>query len=84
MNTKILPDSPSDMSSSTEQASDARGSGRSVAFGNLLVPIDFSEHSKKTIGIRDTTGRFHDRKYQDIACFSDTGISRSVLLGTLS
>ena len=38
------------MSTSSEQASDARSNDRLVTYQNLLVPIDFSEHSKKTIG----------------------------------
>jgi nucleotide-binding universal stress UspA family protein len=50
MNTNILPDLHSGVSSSTERAAnDDGGSCRLVAYGNLLVPIDFSEHSKKTI-----------------------------------
>ena len=40
----------SGVSSSTERApDDDGGSCRLVAYRNLLVPIDFSEHSKKTI-----------------------------------
>jgi len=50
METKNPPDSPSGVSASSEKASDARGHDRLVTYQNLLVPIDFSEHSKKTIG----------------------------------
>jgi universal stress protein A len=49
MKTKIPQDPPSGASSSSEQAFDARGSDRLRAYSKLLVPIDFSEHSKKTI-----------------------------------
>lgn len=49
MKEKIPVDTPSDVSSSSEKAFDARGSDRLLPYNNLLVPIDFSEHSKKTI-----------------------------------
>ena len=50
METKNPPDSPPSVSISSEQASDARSNDRLVTYQNLLVPIDFSPHSKKTIG----------------------------------
>jgi nucleotide-binding universal stress UspA family protein len=50
METKYPPDSPSGVSTSSEQASDGRSNDRLVTYQNLLVPIDFSEHSKQTIG----------------------------------
>jgi universal stress protein A len=49
MKTNMPPNPSSDVSSLSEQAFDARASHRLVDYCNLLVPIDFSEHSKKTI-----------------------------------
>jgi universal stress protein A len=49
METKNPPDSPSGVSTSSEKASDTRGNEPLVTYQNLLVPIDFSELSKKTI-----------------------------------
>ena len=49
METKISPDQPSDVSSSSEQSRGARGSDHLIGYRSFLVPIDFSEHSKKTI-----------------------------------
>ena len=50
METKNPPDSPPGVSISNEPVSDARSDDRLVTYQNLLVPIDFSPHSKKTIG----------------------------------
>jgi nucleotide-binding universal stress UspA family protein len=50
METKNPPDSPSGVSISSEPVSHARSNDRLVTYQNLLVPIDFSPHSKKTIG----------------------------------
>jgi nucleotide-binding universal stress UspA family protein len=49
MKTNVPLDPPSDASSLSEQAVDAGGSHRLADLCNILVPIDFSEHSKKTI-----------------------------------
>jgi nucleotide-binding universal stress UspA family protein len=49
MKTKVTPEEPSSLSSSSEQVSETSARDRSAAFRNLLVPIDFSEHSKKTV-----------------------------------
>jgi nucleotide-binding universal stress UspA family protein len=49
MKRKMPPDSPSEASSSSIQASDSRGSDQVVAYRSFLAPIDFSEHSNKTI-----------------------------------
>jgi nucleotide-binding universal stress UspA family protein len=49
MNTKIPPDSPSDLASSKKQEPDAGESDSLAAYRKFLVPIDFSGHSKKTI-----------------------------------
>jgi universal stress protein A len=37
------------VSASSDQTDDAHGSERMIAYGLFLVPVDFSEHSKKTI-----------------------------------
>jgi len=50
METKNPSDSPSGVSTSSEPISDVRDNDPVVTYQNLLVPIDFSEHSKKTIG----------------------------------
>jgi universal stress protein A len=49
METKISPDQSAGASSSSEQPRDAGGSDRLISYRSFLVPIDFSEHSKKTI-----------------------------------
>ena len=49
METKIFPDQPAGASSSSEQPGDAGGNDRLISYRSFLVPIDFSEHSKKTI-----------------------------------
>jgi universal stress protein A len=49
MKTKIPSDPSSDVSIVSEQAIDAGDSDRSLIYRNLLVPIDFSEHSEKTV-----------------------------------
>jgi nucleotide-binding universal stress UspA family protein len=49
MNTKIPADQPLAVSNSSEQALEAGGSDRLIAYRNFIVPIDFSEHSKKTV-----------------------------------
>jgi universal stress protein A len=46
MKTKISADPSSDVS---DQATNAGGSDPSLIYRNLLVPIDFSEHSEKTL-----------------------------------
>jgi nucleotide-binding universal stress UspA family protein len=48
MNTKNLSNAPAG-GSSTEQALDIKEHARTIAYRNLLVPIDFSAHSKKTV-----------------------------------
>ena len=47
METKIFPDQPA--SASGEQSPDVGGTDHLISYRNFLVPIDFSEHSKKTI-----------------------------------
>jgi universal stress protein A len=47
METKIFPDQP--VSGSGEQSPDVGGTDHLISYRNFLVPIDFSEHSKKTI-----------------------------------
>jgi nucleotide-binding universal stress UspA family protein len=49
MKSKISPDKASCVSASSDQTDDAHGSERLVAYRLFLVPVDFSEHSKKTI-----------------------------------
>jgi nucleotide-binding universal stress UspA family protein len=49
MKSKILLDKVSDVSASSEQTDAAHGSERLIAYRLLLVPVDFSEHSKMTI-----------------------------------
>jgi nucleotide-binding universal stress UspA family protein len=52
MKSKILLDQASDVLASSDQTDDAHGSERSerlIAYRLFLVPVDFSEHSKKTI-----------------------------------
>jgi nucleotide-binding universal stress UspA family protein len=49
MSTKIQPDPPSDVSSASEKRLPATESDRLEAYRKFLVPIDFSEHSKKTV-----------------------------------
>jgi nucleotide-binding universal stress UspA family protein len=48
MKTKISPNVPSG-ASCTDQSFDVGHGDRLVKYRNLLVPIDFSEHSKKTV-----------------------------------
>jgi universal stress protein A len=48
MKTQLLP-IPASRLSSTDRTCDAKESNRLVAYRRLLVAIDFSEHSKKTI-----------------------------------
>jgi nucleotide-binding universal stress UspA family protein len=56
-----LSDLHSGVSSSTERAPDDDGGcRRPVAYRNLLVPIDFSEHSKKTIEYATQLAAFTD------------------------
>ena len=43
------PEAPLAVSNSNAEATDGWGSDRLVAYRNLIVPIDFSEHSKKTV-----------------------------------
>jgi universal stress protein A len=49
METNIPLGPPADVSSLSEQPFDERGSDRLVDYNHLLVPVDFSKHSKKTI-----------------------------------
>jgi universal stress protein A len=50
METKNPPDSSSGVSTSRATTADIGSDDRLVTYQNLLVPIDFSEHSNKTIG----------------------------------
>jgi universal stress protein A len=47
METKIFPDQPAGVAS--EQSPDAGGTDHLISYRNFLVPIDFSEHSQKTV-----------------------------------
>lgn len=49
MKTKLSSDRTSGVLPSSEQTLDALGRDRSIAYRLFLVPIDFSDHSKKTI-----------------------------------
>jgi nucleotide-binding universal stress UspA family protein len=49
MNTKNPPDPPSDVSSSQQEGLPAAQSDSLEGYRRFLVPIDFSEHSKKTV-----------------------------------
>jgi nucleotide-binding universal stress UspA family protein len=48
MNSKISLDLAC-LSAASDRTNDAHGSERSIAYHLFLVPVDFSEHSKKTI-----------------------------------
>ena len=49
MKSNILLDQASNVLASSDQTDDAHGSARLIAYRLFLVPVDFSEHSKKTI-----------------------------------
>lgn len=49
MKSKISLDQASCVSASSDQTNDAHASERLIAYRLFLVPVDFSEHSKKTI-----------------------------------
>ena len=49
MSTKNPPDSPSEVSSSWEEGIPAAESDSLAGYRKFLVPIDFSEHSQKTV-----------------------------------
>jgi universal stress protein A len=49
MKSKTSLDQASDVSVSSDQTDDAHGDERLIAYRLFLVPVDFSEHSKKTI-----------------------------------
>ena len=49
MKENILPDPSARMSNSNRQAAGGEANRRLVGYRNILVPVDFSEHSKKTI-----------------------------------
>ena len=49
MKSKLSLEQASDVSASSDQKDDAHGSQRLTAYRLFLVPVDFSEHSKKII-----------------------------------
>src|ERR1700760_42743 len=49
MKTKLSPDQTSGVLRSSEQTLNALGSDRLIAYRLFLVPVDFSDHSNKTI-----------------------------------
>jgi hypothetical protein len=60
MKTKISPNAPSG-ASSTDQSFDVGHGDHLVKYRNLLLPIDFSEHSKKTVEYATQLASFTER-----------------------